>query len=142
MRRYRLVGELDEQVTCALQVFDWGYERHITAEEIGASAWVRFGDDVIAWFSTPKADPGALQLFLCAAPEARGGIINRETFAVACLIAELLGADRMLFASKLEDSDYEVPAGIERIPREYGYEEHPLGYVFNLANRPQLMEVA
>lgn len=141
-RHYRLVTELAESVDCAAQVASWGYPRDISPGEIGAAAWVRVDDDLIAWYVRPGEYPEALQLCLCAAPESRGGICTTQTFAVACLVAQLLGAERLLFVSKLEGSGYEVPPGLEALPERFGWERDALGWTFDLSQRPELKEAA
>jgi hypothetical protein len=135
--KYRLAKGVEEGLEWACQVRDWGYEREFIDGEVETSAWVRYGD-VIAWFSKPASDPGALTLCLCAAPEARGGIINDETFAVACLVAELLGADRILFELAPPESKYQVPSAIEMFCLRYGYERTETGWVYDLEKRPRV----
>ena len=78
---------------CLRDVAAWGYPRPVSEEEAETATWVRYGEDVLAWF-VPL--PGAaVMLHVCASPEARGHLGTPRQMTALEVIAELMGATRL-----------------------------------------------
>ena len=67
--------------------------------ELAACTWFRMGKSVVWWYEPPHPlDPAAALMHLCVAPRVRGQWPVRRWHMAAQIVAELMGAERLVFA--------------------------------------------
>lgn len=89
---YRIV-EVDRE-WAADRARAWAYPREITPEEIERSRWFSYGSWVIFWFD--RCLPCEVTLHVVVEPMRRGRVYPRKLLYAFDVIAELLGAARIV----------------------------------------------
>lgn len=92
MRVVELNGEQAARV-----VRDWGYFRPIDDAEVVHSKWFGFGGHVVWWLNRNAwHEGGEVALHICSDPRFRNKIFARKLLYGIEIVAELMGADRLL----------------------------------------------
>lgn len=114
----------DDRHGAAEQAMAWGYPREIEDEEVDASSWLRFGDDVIVWFGLGINDE-SLTPYLCIKPESRGRVASARAMTGIEIVGELLGAKFLYMflppPEIWEDTRYPPAMVTRRALRRYGW---------------------
>jgi hypothetical protein len=93
VRRFREITDAGLE-KIAPDLAAWGFPRALGEGELGASTWVRYGQDVI-WWLTQVRDTLDANFHIVVRPEARGTIEEELFFAVVYATAEYLGYERL-----------------------------------------------
>lgn len=93
MRRFREITTDAELEKIPPDLASWGYYRELVEHELGYSHWVRYGQDVIFWFTRIALSQHAT-FHICTQPEVRSRI-SRRVVTGSEVIAELLGFERL-----------------------------------------------
>jgi len=135
MSRYIREVLPEDRYAAAAEAMAWGYPRPIEEDEAERSAWVRYGDDVLVWFESCEL-PKTLALHGCATPSARGALGSPRAMIAVEVVAELLGAERLLAFAASPGGNSELPSrAMRRYLRMRGWQECEFGNFRDLGVR-------
>jgi hypothetical protein len=106
-----------EVVEAAEDVATWGFLRPIEEDEVVYGSWFRMGKPVVFWFEAPHPQaPDAALLHLAVAPRYRSVWPVRRWATAVEVIAELMGASRLLaaFPEDCPQRDYAIRLGWQK----------------------------
>ena len=97
--RLTVCTEMPERLAAAADARAWGYPREIDDDEERGAHWIRYGRHAMMWFQWLDSEStGDLVLHVCVHPEKRGRIYPRKFLRTALIVAEMVGARRLVFA--------------------------------------------
>ena len=95
----RELVELEESKRAAEDVETWGFPRTIEHSEIAGGYWFRMGQGVVWWYEpADERAPQYAQIHLAVAPRVRHHWPIRRWLTIAEAVAEMMGAESLLFA--------------------------------------------
>jgi hypothetical protein len=101
----------------------WGYPRPVIPREIELCQWFRMGKGLVFWFEPPcELEPGDARVHLAVAHRYRSAWPVRRWDYASQIVAELLGAQRMLFTpcpGDVRTGEYAVRLGWQRAGQSY-----------------------
>jgi len=121
-RRFRMVTSAEGKLDAAAHATHWGYPRFLAVDEILKAAWFWYGYDALVWYT--GSEVAELHLHACARPDARGRLAGKREMLGVEVIAELLGAERLVV-------DGEDPK-LHRLLRAHGWQKTETGSVVHL----------
>lgn len=102
----RELDDIPERLVAAQDVMIWGFPRPVTEGEIELGFWFRMGKTVVWWYEAPNPSrPLAALIHLAVAPRVRSRWPVRRWLVAAEVVAEMMGAEELVFAPEHKTSE-------------------------------------
>ena len=112
-----------EIVRAAEDVATWGFPRPVVPVEVDLCSWFRMGRGLVFWFEPPcDLEPGDARMHLAVAPRLHSAWPVRRWDYACQIVAELLGANRIIFTpcpGDVRTGEYAVRLGWVREGQSY-----------------------